>query len=272
MKQAFITAILVLGIVVLGAWVWLRWFEYHSLYYPERDVTTTPARFQVRYQEVQFVAPDGVSLAGWWIPANRPCATVVYCSGNAGNIGHRAHLAPEFYRRGFNLLLWDYRGYGQSSGRPSEKGLYADATAAFDAAEALSGKLPVMVYGHSIGAAVAIQVACERPVAGLVVEAGFASAADLARRRFPRLPSDRLLSVSYDAAARAMTLSGLSKLFGHSLDDDVIPFQSGRILHGAAAAPKTFAILAGDHTHASWFSPGAPGNAELEAFLARFKP
>ena len=71
---------------------------------------------------MQFIAADGTPLAGWWIPANRPRGTVVYCHGNAGNIGSNAHIAPEFFKRGFNLLLWDYRGYGLSGGRPSEKG------------------------------------------------------------------------------------------------------------------------------------------------------
>ncbi len=270
MKKILRSLLLLVAILAAAGWIWLRRYERAQLYAPSAAVAATPAHFQLRYQDVQFVAADGTSLAGWWIPANRPRGTVVYCHGNAGNVGANAHLAPEFFRRGFNLLLWDYRGYGLSGGRPSEKGFYDDARAAFDAAATLSDRLPIVVFGNSLGAAVAVQLAQDRPAAGLVVQGGFASAADMARRMHPRLPLHRLLSVSYDSAAKAATLAGLPKLFGHSPADEVVPFQSGRLLHGAAAPPKVFALLAGGHNDNSWFVPGAPGNAELEAFLGQY--
>ena len=271
MKKAFLSILFLLAAAAAAGWIYLRRFERAQLYAPSPDVAATPASFQLRYQDVQFMASDGTTLTGWWIPANRPRGTVVYCHGNAGNMGRNARYAPEFFDRGYNLLLWDYRGFGKSGGRPSEKGLYDDARAAFDAAAAMSGKLPVLVYGISLGGAVAVQLAADRPAAALIVEGAFASAADLARRRYPNLPLDRLLSVSYDSAAAAAALEGLPKLFGHSIDDDVVPFPSGRILYAAAAPPKKFVILAGGHNDSSWFTSGAAGNAELEAFLARFE-
>jgi fermentation-respiration switch protein FrsA (DUF1100 family) len=271
MKKFFLISALLLVLAAAAAGIILRRFEYDKLYHPSAEIAATPAQFQLRFQEVQFIAADGTALTGWWIPANRPRGTVVYCHGNAGNIGSNAHVAPEFFKRGFNLLLWDYRGYGRSAGRPSEKGFYDDARTAFDAAEAMSGKLPILIYGNSLGGAVAIQLAKDRPAAALIVQGSFASAADMARRWYPNLPLDRLLTVSYDSAAKAATLAGLPKLFGHSPHDEVIPFQSGRILHASAAPPKTFVLLDGDHNRNSWFSPGAPGNAELEAFLNQFK-
>lgn len=271
MKKTFLTLLLLLVLGAVAAWISLRRFEYDQLYHPTAEIETTPAQFQLRFQDVQFIAADGTQLDGWWIPANRPRGTVVYCHGNAGNIGRSAHIAPEFFKRGFNLLLWDYRGYGRSTGRPSEQGLYADACAAFDAAEAMSGKLPILIYGNSLGGAVAIQLATERPAAALIVQGAFASAADIAKRRYPNIPLDRVLSVAYDSAAKVGRLPGLPKLFGHSLRDEVIPFQSGRILHAAAAAPKTFVLLEGGHNDNSWFTPGAAGNAEFEAFLEPFE-
>ncbi len=271
MKKFFLSTLVLLAVLVAAGWIVLRRCERATLYHPSPDVASTPAQFQLRYQDVQFMASDGTPLTGWWIPATRPRGTVVYCHGNAGNIGSRAHIAPEFFKRGFNLLLWDYRGYGASGGRPSEKGFYDDARAAFDAAATLSDKLPILVYGSSLGAAVAIQLAKDRPAAALIVQGGFASAADMACRLYPHLPLDRVLSVSYDAASAAATLDGLPKLFGHSLSDETIPFQSGRLLHAAAAEPKTFVLLSGGHDDSSWFTPGAAGNADLEAFLGQFK-
>lgn len=268
MKKVLLSLLFLLLFALASGWIYLRRFERAALYHPTAEIAATPAQFRLRYQEVQFVTSDGTALTGWWIPANHPRGTVVYCHGNAENIGSCAHLAPEFFRRGFNLLLWDYRGYGRSAGRPSEKGLYDDARAAFDAAAEMSGSLPIVVYGISLGSAVAIHLATERPAAALIVEGAFASAADVAQRWYPSLPLDRLLSVSFDSAAKASTLRGLPKLFAHSTNDEVIPFQSGRILHAAAAAPKTFALLSGAHNDSSWFTPGALGNAELEAFLA----
>lgn len=272
MKGILFSILWLVAFVFVVGWIYLRRFEHQQLYVPSPEIAATPAQFQLRFQDVQFVAADGTPLFGWWIPANRPHGTVVYCRGNAGNIGTSAHLAPEFTKRGFNLFLWDYRGYGKSGGRPSERGLYEDARAAYDAAAAMSGGLPIVVYGISLGSAVAAQLASDRPAAGLILEGGFASAADIAQRRYPRLPLHRVLSASYNSAAKVATLQGMPKLMGHSIHDETIPFQSGRLLHAAAAPPKAFTILSGGHNDSSWFTPGAPGNADFEAFLRQFNP
>ncbi|MDR0994204.1 MAG: alpha/beta hydrolase [Verrucomicrobiota bacterium] len=271
MQKVMVILLVLLMLVFLGGWVALRRFERSMLYHPVQGIEQTPANVQLRYQDVHFVSADGTSLTGWWIPANDPKATVVYCHGNSGNIGTKVAVASEFFKRGFNLLLWDYRGFGQSGGKPSEKGLYEDARSAFDVAAAMSKGLPILLYGHSLGAAVAARTAMDRPAAALILDSGFASAADLARRWYPDWPFDRLLSVSYDTAAYASSLPGLPKLIAHSMQDQVVPFQSGRILHAAAAPPKEFVLLEGEHSDHSWFTPGAPGHAELEAFLNLFK-
>jgi len=271
MKTIFLFGLAILVLGFIAGWIYIRHFEFNRLYHPSTTIETTPAQFQLRYHNAQFMASDNTPLSGWWIPANRPRGTILFCHGNAGNIGTVAHLAPEFFKRGFNLLLWDYRGYGESAGRPSERGFYTDARAAFDAAKSMSKDLPIILYGQSLGGAVAVHLATERPADGLIIESSFASAADIAARWYPSIPLHKLLSVSFDSATLSATLDGLPKLIGHSLQDEVIPFQSGRILHASAAAPVTFAIMAGGHNDNSWFNPGEAGNKELEAFLAAYK-
>ena len=107
MKKVFLSILFLLAVSAASGWIALRRFERNQLYHPASAVAITPSQFQLRYQDVQFSASDGTPLSGWWIPANLPRGTVVYCHGNSGNVGTAAHVAPEFYRRGFNLLLWD---------------------------------------------------------------------------------------------------------------------------------------------------------------------
>ncbi len=267
MQKVVFSILFLLVFTAGGGWMALRYFERSRIYHPSTVLTSTPAHFQLRYQDVTFTSADGTTLFGWWIPANRPKGTIVYCHGNAGNIGSDLPLAPEFFKRGYNLLLWDYRGYGKSEGSPSEKGLYADARAAFDAAAALSKDIPVIVYGYSLGASVAAKLAIQRPADALILDAGFASAADMARRWYPSFPVDRLLSVSFDTSAAVARLENIPKLIGHSPQDEIVPFQSGRLLHAAAAPPKTFVLLSGGHSDHSWLYPGKTGYEELENFL-----
>ena len=264
--------LLLLALLSGAALVQLRRIEREHLYHPDPVLRETPADHHLRYQSVRFRASDGVDLQGWWIPCRSPRATLVYCRGNAGNRSLDAQWAPFFAARHFNVLLWDYRGYGDSAGKPSEDGLRRDAQAAFDAAADSARGLPVLVCGHSLGAAVAAQLANDRPVAGLILDSAFASAADMARRLYPNWSfAEPFLSVKYDTAARTALLDRTPKIIGHSPTDEVVPFQSARTLYAAAAAPKSFVLLEGPHGAHSWFRDDAPGNAELCAFLSRWE-
>lgn len=274
--KKFFTFLLVLLLLLAAAFAvglfLLRHAERAVLYHPAPTLSATPADYHLRYQNVLFRASDGTRLEGWWIPCRSPRATLLYCHGNASNRSADAQWAPFFARHRMNVLLWDYRGYGGSEGTPSEEGLRRDARAAFDAAAESAPGLPVIVCGHSLGAAVAARLALDRPVAGLILDSPFASAADMARRLHPDLPFPiaPFLSVEYDTAACAAALPGLPKIIGHSPTDETIPFQSARTLHAAAAAPKTFVLLDGSHTTRSWFRDNGTGSAELSDFLSRW--
>lgn len=261
--------LLLLAILAGAALLVLRHREKAILYHPTAALADTPADHHLRYQTVRFRASDGTELEGWWIPVPHARATVLVCHGNAGNRSADARWVPFFARQRMNVLLWDYRGYGGSEGVPSEDGLRRDAQAAFDAATESAPGLPVILYGHSLGGAVAARLAQDRPAAGLVLDGAFASVRDMAARLYPDWPVGPFLASRYDTAACTAALPGLPKLVGHSPDDAVVPFQSGRTLHAAAAAPKAFVLLAGPHDARSWFSDGGAGNAELLDFLGQ---
>lgn len=275
MKKFFAILLLLLLLLALAggaALVQLRRLEREHLYHPSPVLGETPADHHLRYQSVRFRASDGVDLQGWWIPCRNARATLVYCRGNAGNRSQDAQWAPFFAAHHLNVLLWDYRGFGDSGGHPSEEGLRRDAQAAFDAAADSARGLPVLVFGHSLGGAVAAQLAIDRPVAGLILDSAFASAADMRRRLYPNWAfAEPFLSVSCDTAACTARLDRIPKIVGHSPADGVIPFQSGRTLYAAAAAPKSFVLLEGDHGAHSWFREGGVGNAELATFLSQWE-
>jgi fermentation-respiration switch protein FrsA (DUF1100 family) len=194
-----------------------------------------------------FSSQDGVLLNGWFIPVKGARRNVLYCHGNAGNISDRLDKIKIFHELGFNIMIFDYRGYGKSSGRPSEAGLYQDAQAAYDllAARKDAGTLPIVVYGASLGGAVAVDLAMHRPVAGLITEAVFTSIRDMARVYYPWIP-DFLISIDYDVMRKVAGLR-IPKLFIHSQQDEVIPFTQGQRLFAAAAEPKAFLAVEGGH-------------------------
>jgi len=180
----------------LAFFAWARNLERRSLYRPQRTVASTPADVRLRYQPVSFLSEDGkTSLSGWWIPSPGAKLTVLFCHGNSGNVSDLLEVARGFHALGCNLLLWDYRGYGKSDGRPGERGIRQDAIAAYDTASRLDPDAGVVVWGVSLGAAVAVRLAGDLrtvpslpPPRALVAESGFASVADMARRLHPWAP------------------------------------------------------------------------------------
>jgi len=110
---------------------YLRHFERKGIYYPTREITLSPADVRLKYEDIFFRTEDGLTLNGWFILAQRPRGTLLFCHGNAGNIGHRVEIIKIFNQLGLNVFIFDYRGYGRSQGIPSEQGLYKDSQAAF---------------------------------------------------------------------------------------------------------------------------------------------
>ena len=237
-----------------AAWAFLRVFEWAKVFRPSRILETTPAAAQLEYEEIAFVAEDGRFLAGWWIPHPRARGTILHCPGNSGNMGDRVHLAVDYHRLGVNAFLFDYRGYGRSRGVPTEQGTYRDARAAYEVVRARYGDTeapPVVVHGKSLGGAVAIQLALDKPVRGLIVEGAFTSTRDMGEWRYPWLPIRWFSRFRYDSISKAPRLR-VPTLFAHSREDERTPFEFGQRLFNAAPAPKQMIPLHGSHHDAGW--------------------
>jgi pimeloyl-ACP methyl ester carboxylesterase len=271
--SALATAAVAIAVAAGGGILTIRHFERSQLYRPHRDLAADPRAAGLDFEDVEFVAEDGVRLHGWWIPSPGARGTVVYCHGNGENVGDLVPVAVELARLGANVFLFDYRGYGRSAGRPSEQGTYRDARAAYEVVRARYADAeapPVVAMGHSLGAAVALQLALDKPVRGLVLESAFASTVRMSREVFPRLPAETFVRYRYDNAAKGPRVS-VPLLSAHSPQDEVVPVDQGRDVHRRVPGPKRWVDLRGGHNDFHWeTSPGY--RAAVGAFLADVLP
>jgi uncharacterized protein len=228
---------------------------------------------------VSFPTADGLRLAGWFVPAAGPpgrgggrprSPAVLVCNGNGGNRSLRAPLAAALARAGLAVLLFDYRGYAANPGHPTEAGLAADARAAlaFLAARPEVDPARLVYFGESLGAAVALRLALERPPAALVLRSPFASLAEVGRLHYPWLPVSLLLADRYDSLGRVGGLAA-PLLVAAGERDRIVPASHSRRLFDAAPQPKRFVLLPGaDHNDLDLLA--GPGLlAEVLAFLGQ---
>jgi len=241
-------------IVYLGLLILLRLNESRLVYFPgaERRLIPPPAELQLPVQRAAIRTEDGLTLASWVIRAG-PDPTeywLLICHGNAGNLsefGRPAHYAG-LRALGLNLLAFDYRGYGESEGAPSESGLYKDADAAYRYLREELGVASdkIVVFGHSLGSAVAVDLASRVPAAGLILEGALTSVLARGQELYPYIPV-RWIGRSRYSSIDKISRVQVPKLFLHARADEVIPIAHGRRLFQAASDPKTFVELNGGH-------------------------
>jgi uncharacterized protein len=273
-----VVVMLLVVVAVLLAAVGLLWSQQRRLLYLPAPRAVPPAAAVLPgAEEVSFPTGDGLRLAGWFVPAAAPpgrgpreprSPAVLVCNGNAGNRSLRAPLAAALARAGLAVLLFDYRGYAANPGRPTEEGLAADARAALSYLAARPDVDPArLVYlGESLGAAVALRLAVERPPAALVLRSPWASLVEVGRRLYPWLPVSLLLADRYDSLGLVGRLAApLLVVAGER--DRVVPAAHSRRLFDAAPAPKRFVLLPGaDHNDLDLLA-GARLLEELLGFL-----
>lgn len=225
-------------------------FQNRLIYFPDPLIQATPQEIGLEYEEITFSTADGVRLHGWFVPGpggqDRPLA--LFCHGNAGNISHRLDQIRIIHDLGLACFLFDYRGYGQSQGRPSEKGTYLDAEAAWSLLVAARGVSPqdIVCWGRSLGASIAARLARDHAPRALIVESGFTSLLDMARKLYPFLPVGLLAVYDYPTK-QYLRERTCPLLIVHSRDDEVVPYSFGRTLFEKARPPKEFLELSGGH-------------------------
>ena len=236
-------------------------------FYPYEELQGNPAQWGLSYEDVHLATEDGVSLHGWYLPHPSATKTLLFFHGNGGNISHRRDSLLIFHRLGLNVLIIDYRGYGLSGGEPSEQGLYLDANAAWDYLTEQRGLEPqqIVIFGRSLGGAVATDLASRVVPAALILESTFSSARDMAAELFPYLSPLLVLRYGFDSSEKIGRTNG-PLLMLHSPQDEIIPYALGRKLFAKAPQPKEFIDLRGGHNDGFLLSQPDYEN-RLKAFL-----
>lgn len=225
-------------------------FEETFIFFPSRYPEGDWQPKGLSFEDAWFTSPDGLRLHGWYAGRDDPRAVVLFCHGNAGNVTHRAETLYTLNERlGASVLIFDYRGYGRSQGKPDEEGILADARAAraWLAERAGVAEQDVVVMGRSVGGAVAVDLAARDGARALVLESTFTSIPDLAAHHYPWLPVGRLLRTRLDSLSKIRDYHG-PLLVSHGDADTIVPYRFGRRLFDAANEPKQFfPIPGGDH-------------------------
>ncbi|HEX9593766.1 MAG TPA: alpha/beta hydrolase [bacterium] len=215
---------------------------------PGREIIATPQAIGLDHEAITLTTADGEWLDAWLIPTAKPRATLLFCHGNAGNISHRLDSLRLFHDLGLTTLIFDYRGYGRSTGNPSEEGTYRDAAAAWQYLTQQRHLPPeeIVLFGRSLGAAVAAELATHHRPGALILESAFTSVPEMAVTLYPYLPVRWLARLHYPTADY-LAATTCPVLVVHSRDDEIIPFTHGQHLFAAAPQPKQLLELHGDH-------------------------
>ncbi len=263
-------------VVIAGVYVafagFLFIFQSNYVYYPERILSNDPSSIGLSFETISFEASDGVKLSGWFIPSDNDRGVVLFCHGNAGNISHRLESIQILHQLGLAVFIFDYRGYGQSEGKPSESGTYKDAEAAWQylVEERKVSPDRIIIFGRSLGGAVAAWLAQSRTPSALILESTFTSIPDVAAKLYPYLPIRLLVRFKYDTAGHLDKVS-CPVLVVHSREDEIMPFSHGQQLFERAMEPKTFLEISGSHNE-GFITSGKRYQEGLNTFISEHAP
>lgn len=247
-RRAIFRLIRVVAIAYVATGLILILFQSCLLYWPISKVEITPADLRLPFESVHFTSVDGVKLHGWFIAAEKPIATLLFCHGNGGNISHRMPSIWLMNSMGISTMIFDYRGYGLSEGKPSEQGTYLDAEAAWKHLTEERGiaQSQIVIFGRSLGGAIAAKLASDHHPASLIIDSSFTSVPDRAAELFWMFPVRPFARFDYNTAQQ-LGLIDCPVLIVHSPTDKLMPFKHGTSLFTAAREPKQFLERQGEH-------------------------
>jgi len=263
-------------IIIAGVYIafagYLFIFQSSYIYYPERNLVTDPSNIGLSFENISFETADGLKLFGWFIPCEGVRGVILFCHGNAGNISHRLDSIQIFHRLGLAVFIFDYRGYGQSEGKPTESGTYRDVEAAWQylVEERRLNREKIIVFGRSLGGAVAAWEARSSKPGALILESAFTSIPDIAAKIYPYLPVKLLSRFKYDTEGYLEEVN-CPVLVVHSPNDEMMPYKHGQRLFEVAKEPKEFLEISGSHnegfiTSSRYYEEG------FDAFISRYLP
>ncbi len=262
-------------LAITGFTIILYLFQSRFVFVPSREIEATPKDIGLSFEPVEICSDDGVKITGWFVPADNPRGTILFFHGNGGNMSHRLDSLRIFYSLGLNTLIIDYRGYGRSEGKPSEGGIYLDADAAWKYLVEQRNTEPdkIIIFGRSLGGAVAVHLAGKHKPKALIVESTCTSVPEIGSDIYPFLPCAllRLLSRYQFNAREGISQVACPVLVVHSRDDDMIPFAHGQAIFEAAAQPKEFLEITGSHND-GFIVSGLTYKDGLDKFISKHLP
>lgn len=218
--------------------------------FPDRALSASPGDIGLEYEDVSLTTSDNELLHGWYVPAADSRAVLLFFHGNAGNISHRLDSIKIFHELDLDVLIIDYRGYGESTGTASEQGTYLDAQAAWDYLVDIRGipRNQVIVFGRSLGGAIGAWLSAHNSPSAVIIESSFSSGVDMARRLYPFLPARLITRLHYPVVDYAARLN-CPALVIHSRHDEIIPFDMGQAIFATIKQQKTILEIRGDHNN-----------------------
>ena len=238
------------------------------MYHPTAGLATTPGHHELLFEPVTLNTSDGETLSGWWLPAMRERAVLLFLHGNAGNMSDRIESLKVFNRLGFSVLIFDYRGFGNSTGTPTEYGLYEDAETAWRylTASRRIDPMRIVVFGRSLGGGVATHLVQRHSSRLLILESVFTSIHELTTHHYPFLPVRWLMKDKFNSISRIHMHQAAALLVVHSPDDEIVPYAHGQELYAAARGNKDLLTISGRHNN-GFLVTGDKYVEAIDAFL-----
>lgn len=253
MPAGLLSKILItLVLVVAGFWltlsVILYIFQERLIYFPSPGLSVIPDTVGLNYESIELTTSDGLKISGWYVPAEEAQGVVLFLHGNAGNISHRLVTLEMLNRLGLSALIIDYRGYGNSEGSPTEQGTYIDAETAWNYLTVKRGHKPdkIIIFGRSLGGAIAAWLAGRVSPAGVILESSFTSIENLAKKYYPLIPVSLLTRIHYPTIDFMPAIKS-PVLIIHSREDEMVPFSHAKELYEAAGEQREIQEISGGH-------------------------